>query len=370
MIKGIRFGIVCFILFTFMVFFQACAQPKWKGTIAKEGDVIVVRNPKEPIYKTPVLELKEDLSLGGVDAQGDCAFGDIRDIVVDDAGVIYVLDSENFHIKAFDPSGKFLRTIGRKGQGPGEFEIPLMMSLVKTRGELAVHQVTRRMSFFKTDGTFLRHHLFKDLWAGRGVCDSTGRIYIMEVRRGDSGSRFVTEKLAEDGTVVATLGDSPASSGGKFNPFRPVGWFMIDGSDNFVFGYPDTFEIQFFGASDAKVFKKIVRDYEPVAVTAEERAEQEKSAQGRGIVFDFPKYHPAYRWFFLSDLGHILVATFEKAADGKIIHDIFDPEGRFIGRIPLKRMGVGIFKGKYYAREEDEEGYPILKRYAVAWLVK
>ena len=244
-----------------------------------------------------------------------------------------------------------------------------MMSLIKTRGELAVHQVTRGMSFFKTDGTFLRHHLFKDLLAGRGICDSKGRIYIMEVRRRDSGSRFVTKKLAEDGTVVATLADSPASSGDRFNPFRPVGWFEIDGSDNFVYGYPETYEIQFFGASDALLFKKIVRDYEPVAVTSEERSEQEKAAQGRGIVFDFPNFHPAYRRFFLSDLGHVFVATFEKAADGKIIHDIFDPEGRFIGRIPLKRMGVGIFQGEFYAREEDEEGYPVLRRYAVSWLI-
>jgi len=293
----------------------------------------------------------------------------LQAIVVDDAGVIYVLDSENFHIKVFDPSGKFLRTIGRKGQGPGEFEIPLMMSLIKTRGELAVHQVTRRMSFFKTDGTFLRHHLFKDLLAGRGVCDSAGRIYIMEVRKGDSGSRYVTKKLAEDGTVVATLADSPASSGDRFNPFRPVGWFEIDGSDNFVYGYPETYEIQFFGASDALLFKKIVRAYEPVAVTSGERSEQEKAAQGRGIVFDFPKFHPAYRRFFLSDLGHVFVATFEKAADGKIIHDVFDPEGRFIGRIPLKGRGVGIFQGEFYACEEDEEGYPVLRRYAVSWLI-
>ena len=263
-----------------------------------------------------------------------------------------------------------MRTIGRKGQGPGEFELPLMMSLIKTRGELAVHQVTRRMSFFKTDGTFLRHHLFKDLLAGRGICDSAGQIYIMEVRRGDSGSRFVTKKLAEDGTVVATLADSPAPSGDKFNPFMPVGWFKIDRSDSFVYGYPETYEIQVFGASDAILHKKIVRDYEPVAVTAEERAEQEKAAQGQGIVFDFPKFHGAYRWFFLSDLGHIFVATFEQTPDGKIIHDIFDPEGRFIGSIPLKRMGVGIFKGKFYAREQDAEGYPVLKRYAVTWLVK
>jgi hypothetical protein len=348
---------------------MASPQAAWKGKVVKEGDVTVIKNPKKPLYKTPVLELSEDLSLGGADAQGDYAFGDLRDIVVDDTGIIYVLDSENFHIKVFDPAGKLLRTIGRKGQGPGEFEIPLMMSLVKAKGELAVHQVTRRMSFFKTDGTFLRHHLFKDIWAGRGICDSTGNIYIMEIRRGESDSRFVIKKLTEDGTVVATLGDSPAPSGDTFNPFMPVGWFKIDGNDNFVYGYPETYEIQFFGAADARVFKKIVRDYEPVAVTAEERAEQEKAAPS-GIVFDFPRFHAAYRWFFLSDLGHLFVATYEKTKEGLIIHDIFDADGRFIGRVPLQRTGACIVKGKLYAREEDEEGYPVLKRYTVTWKVR
>jgi len=369
MVKGTRFGIVCSLILMVLVSL-ACSQPKWKGTISNEGGIIVVRNPKEPLYKTPILELTEDLTIGGADAQGDYAIGDIRDVVVDDAGVIYVLDFKNCHVKTFDQSGRYLRTIGRKGQGPGEFEIPLMMSLVKTRGELAVHQVNRRMSFFKTDGTFVRHYLFKDLLAGRGVCDSKGQIYIMEVRRKDSESRFVVKKLTEDGAVPATLADSPASGGEKFNPFRPVGWFQIDGIDNFVFGYPETYEIQFFGASDAKVFKRVIRDYEPVAVTAEQRSEQEKAYQGTGTIFDFPRYHGAYRWFFLSDLGHIFVATFEKTSDGRIIHDIFDPDGRFIGRIPLRRMSVGIFKGKYYSREEDAEGYPVLKRYAVTWLIK
>jgi len=369
MIKGTRFGIACNVLLTLLASL-ACTQPSWKGTIAKEGDVTVIKNPLEPIYKTPVLELKEDLSIGGPDAQGEYAIGQIRAFVVDDAGTIYVLDSKNFNVKVFDQSGEFLRTIGRKGQGPGEFELPLMLSLVRTSGELAVHQVTRRMSFFKTDGTFLRHLLFKDLFAGRGVCDSKGHIYIMEVRREDRGSRFVIKKLASDGTVIATLAESPAPGGGKFDPFAPVGWFQIDRNDNFVYGYPETYEIQFFGPSDPKVFKRVIRDYEPVAVTAKERAEQEKAAQGTGTVFDFSKFHGAYRWFFLSDLGHLFVATYEKTKDGKIIHDIFDPEGRFIGRIPLKGMGLGVFKGKYYAREEDEDGFQYVKRYAATWKVR
>lgn len=366
--RGTRFGVVGILIITVVASF-VCTQPRWKGTITNEGSVIVVRNPKDPLYQTPVLELKEDLAIGGEGAQGEYAMGDLRDVVVDDNGTIYVLDWQNSRVQVFDQAGRFVRTIGRKGQGPGELEIPMTMSLVRKSGELAVHQATGRISFFRTDGTFLRHLQLKTLGLGRGLCDSQGMSYVIEVRVGDNGPRYVVQKLVADGTVTATLAEAPVGNDSKFDPFRPIIWCRIDRSDNFIYGYPETYEIRLFGAN-SKLFKKIARDYDPVAVTAEERAEQEKAFEGRGTTFDFSKYHAAYRWFFLSDLGHIFVATFEKTTDGKTIHDIFDPEGRFIGRIPLKRMGVGIFKGKYYAHEEDEEGFPVLKRYAVTWLVK
>ncbi len=118
----------------FVATVTASAQAKWKGTIVKEGDVTVVKNPKEPLYKTPVLELKDDLSIGGPDAQGDSALDQVRTFVVDDAGTIYVLDQQASHIKVFDASGKYLRTIGRKGQGPGELEYPMTLSLNRTNG--------------------------------------------------------------------------------------------------------------------------------------------------------------------------------------------------------------------------------------------
>ena len=363
--KGRGIVIVSFLLLSGSM---AACQAKWKGTIVKEGEVTVIRNPKEPIYKTPILDLKEEISIGGPDAQGEYAIGQIRDVVVDEAGIIYALDWQNTRVQVFDQAGAFVRTIGRKGQGPGELELPLTMSLVRNSGELAVHQATGRFSFFKTDGTFVRNFIFRGLSAVRGVCDSKGLIYLTEIRPGDDGARYVIKKVTGDGTVMATLAEAPTGGGKKFDPFLPLLWFQIDRNDNFVYGYPEIYEIRIFGAN-SKLSRRIVRDYDPVAVTAAERAEQEKIFEGRGPL-DFKKYHTAYRWFFLSDLGHIFVATFEKAADGKIIHDIFDPEGRFIGRIPLRRMGVGIFKGKFYAREEDEDGFPLIKRYAATWKVK
>ena len=350
----------------------AFGQDKWKGTVVKEGEVTIVRNPKEPLYKTPVLELKEDLSLGGPEAQGDYAFGQIRTFIVDDAGSIYVLDQQSSHVKVFDASGKYVRTIGRQGQGPGELENPMTLSFNRTAGELAVHQSSRRMSYFKADGTFLRHLSFKEMWALRGRVDSKGNIYITEGFIDDNDPRYETKKLGPDASVIAVLAKSPApTGGGRLNPFMAINYFQVDRADNLVYGYPETYEIQFFGPSDEKIFKKIRRDYDPVAVTAEERAEREKDVpSGMTINFDFSKYHSAYTRFFLSDLGHVVVQTWEKMKDGKFVHDIFDAEGRFIGRIPLKPSGVEILKGKYYALEEDEDGYQIVKRYAVTWTVK
>jgi hypothetical protein len=372
--KGMRSGFVCGVLLTFLLGFQACSQPGWKGSISNEDGVIVIRNPKEPLYKTPVLELKEDLSIGGTGASGDRILSDIRDVVVDDAGSIYVLDWQNSRIQVFDRAGTFLRTIGRKGQGPGELEIPLTMSTVGRSQELAIQQASGRFSFFKTDGTFVRSFVYKGLSSIRGLCDSTGQVYLTEIRPAQEGLRYLYKKVAADGTALATVLDVPIRSGKGYDPFAPIPWFQIGRNDEFVFGFPETYEIRIFGTT-AKLKKRILRDYDPVAVTDSERAEQEKAFQGGpfregGTTFRPSKFHAAYRWFFLSDLGHIFVATFETAPDGKTIHDVFDPEGRFIGRIPLKRIGVGIFDGKYYAREEDAEGYPVLKRYAVTWLVQ
>ncbi|MGA2532991.1 MAG: 6-bladed beta-propeller [Candidatus Aminicenantales bacterium] len=347
----------------------ASGQVKWKGTTAKEGDVTVARNPREPVYKTPVLELKEDLSLGGANAQGDYAFEDIRTLVVDDAGNIFVLDSKAANVKVFDASGKYVKTIGRKGQGPGEFNAPMTLSINRLAGELVVHQAGERISYFKLDGTFLRQQVLRGLMTVRARVDSKGRVVVTEVFFNANERRYDTKKLGPDGTPIALLASSPAPDPARFNPFLAISYWQLDREDNVIYGYPASYEILFFGAESNKVFRKITRDYDPVEITDEEKKEELKDIP-QGITVEFSKSHSAFTRFFVDDQGPLLVQTWEKAGGGKLVHDVFDREGRFIGRIPLKPSGIGIKKGKYYALEVDEDGYQAVKRYAVKWLIE
>lgn len=359
------------VILTIAVSATSIAQIKWKGSAVKDGDVTIVKNPNEPIYQTQILELKEDLSLGGPGAQGDDAFGKIQSFTVDDSGSIYVLDRMNYNIKVFDPSGRCLRTFGRQGQGPGEFEYPYSLSINKASGELALYELNDGISYFSTNGTFLRHVSLKTTLSGRVVVDSKGQIYIEDYVRNENVAHVETKKLAADGSVAAVIAESPTWFVFNPDPFRAISYFLVDQADNLVFGYPLTYEIRFYGPSDAKVFKRITREYDRTAVTAEERETVEKSVpRGTTIKFEFSKYHSAYHRFFTSDLGHLFVETWDTTKDGMKVYDIFDSEARFISRMPLKPSGIAILKGKYYALEQDEEGYQYVKRYAVTWKIK
>ena len=65
------------------------------------------------------LELNELWQRGGDD--DEIFFGNIDRIVTDPAGNAYSLDSQLSEVWVFSPEGEHLRTIGREGEGPGEF---------------------------------------------------------------------------------------------------------------------------------------------------------------------------------------------------------------------------------------------------------
>ena len=56
--------------------------------------------------------------------QDDFLFGEVEDLVIDEDGTLFVLDSQLANVKVFSDAGEYLRTIGREGDGPGEVRAP------------------------------------------------------------------------------------------------------------------------------------------------------------------------------------------------------------------------------------------------------
>ena len=95
-------------------------KPVWKGKIEYEDGVKVIKNPKEPLFGEIIFELEEDLVIGNEEDENKAFYRGIR-YNIDREGNIFISDVGNYRVQKFDKNGKYIMTLGRKGQGPGEF---------------------------------------------------------------------------------------------------------------------------------------------------------------------------------------------------------------------------------------------------------
>jgi hypothetical protein len=82
-------------------------------------------------------------------------FARVMSVAFDAADNLYVLDSGNHRIVVFGPDGRHIRTFGRQGGGPGEFNLPQSLAVL-TNGELVVSDAMRAdVQRFGRDGALL-----------------------------------------------------------------------------------------------------------------------------------------------------------------------------------------------------------------------
>ena len=112
-----------FIFFLVLFSFRSI-EARDKSSYETQEDVEVISNPKTPLSqkgKRKKLVFKEELTIGEIEGDENYMFGEVVFCSADDEGNIYVTDWDKKRIQKYNPQGKFLLTIGRKGQGPGEF---------------------------------------------------------------------------------------------------------------------------------------------------------------------------------------------------------------------------------------------------------
>ncbi|MCX6563392.1 MAG: 6-bladed beta-propeller [Candidatus Aminicenantes bacterium] len=342
-------------------------KPQWKGTIDTENGIKVVKNPAEPLFGEFAFELEEDLAIGGDPTKENAYFPRGGGLSVDSEGNLYVADSGNARVQMFDKTGKFVRQLGRRGQGPGEYSFPSRV-LFDPDGNPCVWAGSEIICFGK-DGYFKKKIQFKT-FLNASVFGTKGTIIgTTQPGRGPDGPKYTLIQLDAEGAPLRTI----AEYRGEFKKSQTA--IIIHAysnriafesltTDSFVYGFSQDYRLH-IADGEGKTLLAITCEEKPISITGKEKAETKKNGVYAWIGTNdktlnddgFPDYRPYFRRIFTDDTGRIYIARtgsiLEKDAPARI--DVFSKDGYFLYKMSWRTFPSVIQAGYFYQVREDKE---------------
>jgi len=380
-------------LIFFVVFWSACnksQKPESDATVEVIDGIECIHNTETPLYPDKTVTFVEELSLGGEDKDEDIILFKPLWFVVDDNENIYISEQQDQVIKVFGSDGKYIKTIGAKGSGPGEFQMMASLAVSKDGKLVVTDQRARRTSFFDSSGQFLKSFQWQKGHYNFILIKSSSYVF---GERAHSGTRqfgfFYVKEIDFDGKEIRSYGEFTMSEplivrqgGGTHYSSLPVSRRSIFTGDKdrglFYHCLNNKYIIEVYDTS-GKLIRKIDRPYEPVPFTNKDaekyRARYDNSLSDalRKAVRDMkmPKVKNVVSRMHVDDDSNLWIRTNEIKEEGdKILtaYDIFDPDGYYYTKVWFAILPFIFKKGKMYRMDIDQStGYRTLKRYKVVW---
>jgi hypothetical protein len=352
-----------------------------EGQEVKTVDGIkIIKNGKKPkpLKGEPSkISFELDCVIGESD-DPEKSFSEVSTFVVDDNEILYALDFKDRKIKVYDKEGKFIRSFGEQGQGPGELDMPAGIHLTPDNELLIEDATQRKLVYFTLEGTYLRHFSFADRLALVNLLmGPNGHFLGRELKLEGEKMFFVIKKFDPELKPQFSIDQIEFAipipgSGNKIDLMDMLSIYQFDGSGNIYYGRNIDYEIKVY-TQDGTHVKSIQKEYDPQKVTEEDIEEILNRIPDVGPInvkelFNFPEKFPPYQYFTLDEEGRVFVRTWNKGKNyGEFITDVFDSEGRYITRFPSKMDIRAWKKGKAYSYEENEEGFKVIRAYNVLW---
>jgi hypothetical protein len=156
------------------------------------------------------------LGKAGVAGSGSDEFNAPSAVVVASNGDIFVADGHggntNARVVKFAKDGKFIKTWGKKGAGPGEFDIPHAIAMDSQARLFVGDRQNNRIQIFDQDGNFLDQWMQFSRPSGIFI-DKSDNIYVADsesesvAKNHDGWRRGIRVGSAKDGTVTAFIPD-------------------------------------------------------------------------------------------------------------------------------------------------------------------
>ena len=345
-----------------------CNAQTWNGHFETVDGVKLVINPATPIQPREIFEAKELWRVS--DDREDHVLGRIGGIVVGDDGKTYILDTQLKEVVVYNATGEFLGTVGREGDGPGEFRYPGDVMVTPDHRVGVVQYVPGRIHMFAPNGDPMpdyplpepdengRNYLRAATWTPGGVV-----VHQYQRPLTDDGGLVSIESLVaidEDGLEFARYCDHKSVRRAPDNKriegdygLFPADWAVGSEGHVVVRTKYDEYELTVYD-SRGDVDRIVTRQYEsrrrlPDARDALQNYYDEtyEGRRWRGnigpIEYVVHEYDADIQEFFLRDDRSLWVLTSRGAYGvprGEMgTFDVFDNEGRFIRQVTLQGKG-------------------------------
>ncbi|MDH4219556.1 MAG: 6-bladed beta-propeller [Candidatus Aminicenantes bacterium] len=373
-------------VFIMLVLFlvSSCGKKQNQVDRITEDGVEVVINRLEP-YK--IKDQPSSLSLDkefSIDTEEDeianLGIPDILGFEVNSSGEIFILRTytgEGDFIFKFDSSGKFVKSFGPQGQGPGEFQNPHHIALDSEDNVVIIDSGRSILLKYHKDGVFI-----DDYGTTRGTRVSSApreNLLVLESSLDSENGRTVYSsslKLLNPDLEVLQVIDklSYEMKPGKFRVTEPLLCWSTSGDNIYVANEERGYEIWVYDFN-GKLVRKIRKEYRrtPVSEDYKNKILEPFPEDMRNMAY-FPEFHPPFQSIVAAADGKLLASTYEAGnSPGEFMFDIFNEDGVFIGR---KSLNIWVWEGHLWARMrtnkfywllEKESGYKELVAYRMKW---
>jgi hypothetical protein len=347
--------------------------------------------------RTARIELIEDLVIEPRGDDPNYIFYRPGHVIADAEGRVFVMERGNYRIQVFDPSGDYLMTLGREGQGPGEFA---RLNGIAVVGDsvVAVDNRNARFTMFGPAG---------DLLATIPKEPSTGTV--LSLMADDSGTllayRLVRPTDQELNLLISRYGLLRLSE--EMTPLNEVFRFpeysepmvsrgagtdesaMMARSVMLPYPYPDAvasvtgaiyasqtseYQVHRFSA-DGRMAWALRVAWERAPVTEAEIEEElarirsvPALADFRRSEFDWPELRPAIDRLLVDGRGNLYVILYPAAGEndsGERMVDVYSPAGEHLFSGWMSEISWDSARGEfvYDIRSDDETGDQSVVRY-------
>jgi len=399
--RGLLGIAVCLgIVFCLALWLPACKKEAAEPKVETIDGVTYIHNPAAPLHPTKAVIFEEELIYKEKGESGEIRLFKPGRFTVDAQDNVYIEDDSDMAVKVFDAQGRYLRTIGRKGDGPGEFAQIADLAILPNSSLMVTDFEARRTSFFSPAGQFLSSFPWNKFYS---------RVYLVTDSSCTVNENVYSEKGNERELWVKTIdfkGEDILSFGkfmfpesktlrqgnmtmGTTVPWSPSSVFAGDNKNQWLYhSLNDKYLIEVYDRK-GRLFRKIDRPYELVPVTDEDinqiksrYADRPDSPFAKLIKeMEIPKVKTVTERMLVDSEGNLWVETNEekkkqegggkekKVEENPVkAYDIFSPDGFYETRVWTDIRPILFANGKMYRLVEDEEtGLPQLKRYRVIW---